>query len=171
MAGTPTPGRRPPNRGIVLGFVLGAAVVLLVGAVTWSRIGPSGMTTALFTPNPNLSTQERRGQEIYVANCASCHGGASGGSMMDYPPRHNADGHTWHHPDCQLKQIIREGRDEMTDMMRQMMAPPSAPTMQPFKDRLSDDEIDAVLAFIKTMWTPAQREAQSAVTKDACRAV
>ena len=171
MVGTPTPGRRTPDRGIVLGFVLGAAVALLVGFVAWSRIGPGAVTTALFTPNPNLSAQERRGQEIYVANCASCHGGASGGSMMDYPPRHNADGHTWHHPDCQLKEIVREGRDEMTDMMRQMMAPPNAPTMQPFKDRLSDEEIDAVLAFIKTMWTPEQREAQASVTQDACRAV
>ena len=70
--------------------------------------------------------------------------------MMDYPPRHNADGHTWHHPDCQLKEIVREGRDEMTDMMRQMMAPPNAPTM---------------------MWTPEEREVQASATRGACRAV
>jgi mono/diheme cytochrome c family protein len=137
----------------------------------WSRIGPGADTTALFTPNPNLSAHERRGQDIYVANCASCHGGASGGSMMDYPPRHNANGHSWHHPDCQLKQIVREGGDDMTDMMRQMMAPSNAPTMQPFKDRLSDEEIDAVLAFIKTMWTPEEREAQASATREVCRSV
>ena len=88
--------------------------------------------------------------------------------MMDYPPRHNASGHTWHHPDCELTQIVREGGDEMTEAMREMMAPPDAPRMQAFKDRLSAEEIAAVLAYIKTMWTPEEREAQADVTRQEC---
>ena len=89
--------------------------------------------------------------------------------MMDYPPRHNANGHTWHHPDCELQRIVRTGGDEMTDMMRQMMAPPDAPKMQAFGDKLSNDEIDAVLAFIKTMWTPDEREVQAQIRSSAYR--
>ncbi len=88
--------------------------------------------------------------------------------MMDYPPRHNSSGYTWHHPDCQLKQIIREGGDDMTAMMRDMMAPPDALKMQAFKDRLSDGEIQAVLAYIKTLWTPEERDAQADITRESC---
>lgn len=54
-----------------------------------------------------LAPDLRRGQELYNRYCLGCHGGPTGGSMMDYPPRHNASGHTWHHPDCQLKEIIK----------------------------------------------------------------
>lgn len=89
--------------------------------------------------------------------------------MMDYPPRHNANGHTWHHSDCELVNVVREGSSAMTDAMREMMAPPEAPRMQAFKDRLSPEEIDAVLAFIKTMWTADQRAVQALVTQDQCK--
>lgn len=154
-----------------MGFVLGATVALLIGAIALLRFAPGNVSAPSFTPAPNLSSQERRGFDIYVANCASCHGGPTGGAMMDYPPRHNANGHTWHHPDCELKEVVREGGNEMTEMMRDMMAPPDAPRMQAFKDRLSDEEINAVLAFIKSMWTPEEREAQQAVTKENCAAV
>lgn len=105
---------------------------------------------------------------MYAANCASCHGGPTGGDMMDYPPRHNANGHTWHHADCELTQVIRDGASPMTEMMRSMMAPPDAPLMQAFKDRLSDEEIEAVLAYIKTLWTPRQRDIQARTTLEVC---
>ena len=88
--------------------------------------------------------------------------------MMDYPPRQNANGHTWHHPDCQLKEVIKNGGDEMTSMMRRMMVPPDAPRMPAFKDVLSDEDIDAILAFIKTWWTDQQRSFQAQVTRANC---
>ena len=148
---------------MVVVVLAGAAVLLALG---W-RPGALGIPAPSDGDRP-LTAQERRGEVLYNSNCVSCHGGPTGGGMMDYPPRHNANGHTWHHPDCELKQIVREGSDAMTDMMREMMAPPNAPRMQAFKDRLSDDEIDAVLAFIKTLWTPAQREVQAEVTSESC---
>ena len=110
----------------------------------------------------------RYGALRYAENCMSCHGGATGGSMMDYPPRHNANGHTWHHGDCELKQVIRTGSTPMTEMMRRMMASPDAPRMPAFRDRLSDEEIDAVLGYIKTLWTPGQRGFQEQVTREEC---
>lgn len=119
-------------------------------------------------PAPAQSAREQRGQAVYEANCASCHGGPTGGEMMDYPPRHNTNGHTWHHADCELTQVIRDGASPMTEMMRSMMAPPDAPRMQAFKDRLSDEEIEAVLAYIKTLWTPRQRDIQARTTLEVC---
>ena len=161
------------RRLLVVGFIGGMVAVLIIGGALWFLIGPrvgalgGPLGRALAGPTV-LSAQERRGEEIYNANCLSCHGGPTGGAMMDYPPRHNANGHTWHHPDCELKQIVRLGGDEMTDMMRQMMAPPDAPKMQAFGDKLSNDEIDAVLTFIKTMWTPDEREVQAQTTREEC---
>ena|SRR5437773_1443441 len=155
------------HRERVVAFLAGAAAVV----VTVWIVSASGVLQALpffGTPEIALSAQERHGQTLYAANCDSCHGGRTGGSMMDYPPRHNASGHTWHHPDCELLQVVRDGGDEMTRSMRDMMAPPGAPQMQAFKDRLSDDEIRDVLAFIKTMWTPEQRRVQSDITSESC---
>jgi hypothetical protein len=56
----------------------------------------------------------------------------------------------------------------MTEMMREMMAPPGAPTMPAWREKLSDGEIVEVLAFIKTMWTPEQRALQASVTREEC---
>ena len=89
--------------------------------------------------------------------------------MMDYPPKHNANGHTWHHPDCELKQVILNGGDEMTEMMRQMMGVPTAvPRMPAWKGKLSDEDIAAILAFVKTMWTEEERQFQARITQQAC---
>jgi len=90
---------RTTRRALVLGFVLGAASVVALTALLWfalASVAPNA--THPFQPQPSLSAGERRGEAIYVANCQTCHGGRTGGSMMEYPPRHNANGHTWHHP-------------------------------------------------------------------------
>jgi len=86
------------HRERVVAFLAGAAALV----VTVWIVSASGALQALpffGTPEIALSAQERHGQTLYAANCDSCHGGRTGGSMMDYPPRHNASGHTWHHPD------------------------------------------------------------------------
>jgi len=140
--------------------VAGVVLLAVVVVSACSRLPP--------IPGGSASHDVRRGEALYNQYCLSCHGGPAGGSMMDYPPRHNANGHTWHHPDCQLKEIIKNGSDEMTRKMRQMMAPPNAPTMLAFKDVLTDEDIDAILAFIKTWWTDQQRSFQAQVTRANC---
>lgn len=168
-APTAQPERRRP-RAAILGFAAGVAVVVVLAGAVASRLDFFGPPVSASDTRPatDFTAQELRGRTIHAANCASCHGGLTGGGMMDYPPRHNSNGHTWHHPDCQLKQIVLEGGDEMTAMMRDMMAPSGAPTMQAFKDRLSDADIDAVLAYIKTLWSPEERELQAGVTRESC---
>ncbi|MGH2377973.1 MAG: c-type cytochrome [Candidatus Limnocylindria bacterium] len=167
MTGQRSPDRSGRRTGLVLGFAIGAAVaLLLVAGVSWAVFGPE--FRASVDPGRPLSEQERRGEAIYAASCQGCHGGPTGGTMADYPPRHNASGHTWHHPDCQLERIVREGSDEMTRSMRANMAPAGASPMPAFGDRLSDDEIDAVLSYIKLLWTPQQRSVQAQVTSEIC---
>lgn len=168
----PSPEPRRPKRGhLILGFATGISVVVLSGALIGWQLkwfaGPASVVISDTRPKSAFTGQELRGQTLYYANCARCHGGPTGGAMMDYPPRHNSNGHTWHHPECALKQIIRDGGDRMTAAM-EMLAPPGAPKMLAFKDKLSDTEIDAVLAYIKTMWFSYQRDAQAAVTQESC---
>jgi mono/diheme cytochrome c family protein len=126
----------------------------------WSIVLPDGQHQ-VFVPM-------QRGEELYNAYCASCHGGRTGGRMMDFPPVHNANGHTWHHPDCQLREIIHNGGGEMGDMMRRMMGSSDSPRMPAFADTLTDEEIDAILGYIKTWWTPQQRAMQATATEQRC---
>jgi S-disulfanyl-L-cysteine oxidoreductase SoxD len=153
-------GAPATRTGFVVGFLSGLTIMAALGVVVWLVV--SGPGDAARSP---LAT---RGEQIYAANCASCHGGATGGAMMDYPPKHNANGHTWHHADCEIVEGIRTGTSPMIEMMRGMMAPPGAPTMPAWREKLSGEEIEAVLAYIKTMWTPGQRDLQERATREQC---
>jgi len=96
------------------------------------------------------------GERVYAQQCATCHGAKLEGQpdwrrrlpngRMPAPP-HDESGHTWHHADGLLFGIVKHG-----------LVPPYAPSdyesdMPAFGDKLSDDEIWAVLAFIKSRWT------------------
>ena len=110
-----------------------------------------------------------RGAELYNTYCVSCHGGATGGQMMDIPPPHNANGHTWHHSDCQLTDIILNGSGAMGDMMRQMMGvSEDVPRMPAWKGKLTETEVAAILAYIKGWWTEDQRQMQAEITQAEC---
>ena len=102
-----------------------------------------------------------QGQQVYTARCASCHGPTGEGQKPEAPlepdetgrfpaPPHDGTGHTWHHDDDLLFRIVVEG-GMGGDMFYEMPA---------FGESLSDDEIWAVLAHIKTMWTDEQRSIQ-----------
>lgn len=95
------------------------------------------------------------GQKLYAQHCAACHGAKLEGQpdwrqrmpngRMPAPP-HDESGHTWHHPDRVLFGITKQG-----------LTPPYAPPgyesdMPAFAGKLSDDEIRAVLAYIKSQW-------------------
>jgi mono/diheme cytochrome c family protein len=104
------------------------------------------------------------GKRVYDQHCASCHGPRLEGQpnwrsrrpdgRLPAPP-HDESGHTWHHPDQVLFAITKNG-----------LVPPHAPKgyasdMPAFAGKLSDDEIWAVLAFIKSRWTSREvREAR-----------
>ncbi|WP_447412957.1 c-type cytochrome, partial [Clostridium perfringens] len=84
----------------------------------------------------------RRGQELYAANCAACHGTNLEGQpdwkrrldngRMPAPP-HDASGHTWHHPDQDLLVIVRDGLSAIV--------PGYESDMPAFGKVLTDDEI------------------------------
>jgi mono/diheme cytochrome c family protein len=103
------------------------------------------------------------GERVYTQHCASCHGAKLEGlprwrsrlpnGRLPAPP-HDETGHTWHHPDRMLFAITKNG-----------LVPPNAPAgyesdMPALAGKLSDNEIWAVLAFIKSRWTSREARAQ-----------
>ena len=103
------------------------------------------------------------GAETYAAHCALCHGvnleGEAGWRWQKadgtFPaPPHDANGHTWHHPDDYLFEYTRRGGAAL--------APAGFRSNMPsFADALSDAEIWASLAFIKSRWPDAIRSRQA----------
>jgi mono/diheme cytochrome c family protein len=103
------------------------------------------------------------GEGIYVQSCAECHGIDGEGQFPDDPmkpdetgrfgaPPHNGNGHTWHHDDDLILKTINGGGMGSADTFYPMPA---------FGDTLSQEDIGAVLAYIKSFWTEEQRMIQA----------
>jgi len=136
------------------------ATALAGCAATQPRTSP-GQPLAAAT-GATAADPVQRGGALYRANCLSCHGDArTGEGSLPGVPVHGPDGHTWHHSDRDLTEIILDGSGEMGEMMRKMMGVPAeTPRMPAWRGTLSEDDIAAILAYIKTGWTPEQRRFQ-----------
>ncbi|NYZ14841.1 cytochrome c [Azospirillum sp. RWY-5-1] len=142
---------------VAVGSALGAAVV--VATVVMSAGSGAGA-------DPNDAAQVARGKAVYAERCASCHGAQLEGQpdwrsrkpdgRLPAPP-HDASGHTWHHPDADLFRITKQGIAAF--------APAGYESDMPaFGDVLSDAEIRAVLAFIKSTWAEETRRRHAAMS-------
>jgi mono/diheme cytochrome c family protein len=106
------------------------------------------------------------GAEVYRQHCAACHGARLKGQpnwqqrkpdgRLPAPP-HDASGHTWHHGDEVLFRITKLGPSAIVDGYKS--------DMPGFENVLSDDEIRAVLAFIKSTWPERERQYQELRTR------
>lgn len=108
-----------------------------------------------------------KGEAIYQQYCAACHGakgeGKPGWEERDAlgelpPPPHDPTGHTWKHSDAMLYRMIRDGWRDPFNKTKRL-------TMPAYKDVLSPTEIKAVVTYLKTLWTPEQREYQREESK------
>jgi len=115
------------------------------------------------------AAQVAQGQAVYAAQCARCHGVNLQGQpnwrerqtngRLPAPP-HDATGHSWHHPDGVLFGITKHG---MSDY-----APPGYQSdMLAFDGILTDEEIAAVLAYIKSRWPQVIRARQERINGQA----
>jgi mono/diheme cytochrome c family protein len=120
--------------------------------------------------DPANVTQVAAGQAIYAASCASCHGDQLQGQpnwkerkadgKLPAPP-HDATGHTWHHPDQQLFDIVKRGVAAIV--------PNYSTDMIGFGDKLSDQDIWNVLAYIKSRWPADVQAKQAEITRAAAQ--
>ena len=106
------------------------------------------------------------GQQLYTTNCAACHGGNLQGQpdwkhrlangRMPAPP-HDVTGHTWHHSDRDLFNLTKLG-------VAAVMGDGYESDMPAFGGKLSDDEIKAVLDYIKSTWPARAQQFQAKIT-------
>ncbi|MEO9576741.1 MAG: cytochrome c [Tateyamaria sp.] len=130
------------------------AGVALVGAalISTGKLGAEDSGSIL---SPYDSAIVDRGAAVYQANCASCHEinieGQANWRQRDADgrlpaPPHDASGHTWHHDGETLFQLTKYGVGALIN------DPEYASNMPIYEGVLSDDEIIAVLSFIKSTW-------------------
>jgi mono/diheme cytochrome c family protein len=100
------------------------------------------------------ATQVTQGSELYATHCAVCHGeNLQGQKNWQTPlgdgslraPPHDQSGHTWHHPDAHLFAYSKNGGKNMVPSQFKS-------NMPGFAEKLSDGDIWAVLAYIKSRW-------------------
>ena len=107
-----------------------------------------------------------RGKIAYNNNCVSCHminlAGAEDWKGVDEDghrkaPPLNGTGHTWHHDDKTLHAIIKYGLAKLVKNYEGKMIG--------FEDKLSDTEIDSILAYLKSFWPIEKYEYQIQMSK------
>lgn len=96
-------------------------------------------------------TQLTQGHKVFKENCAVCHGDKGQGLVADWkkpdtagkfpPPPLNGSAHTWHHSKELLMRTVNEGGIALGG------------TMPAFKDSLTDQEKEAVLAHVMSLWS------------------
>ena len=152
------------KRAGLVAAIGGAAVIAIAAFVLASR--PDGKR-----PEAPQVSQVALGSTVYVQYCAACHGANLEGQpdwrkrkpdgRLPAPP-HDATGHTWEHSDEVLFRVTKEGF--------QTFAGPNYKTDMPaFGASLKDEEIWAVIAFIKSRWPPhlvKRQELQKATAYD-----
>jgi mono/diheme cytochrome c family protein len=152
-------GNKALRAGVAAGVLavtgLGLGVLLhTAGLVDWRGERASAQTIAL-------------GEGVYAEHCAACHGrNLEGQPNWQTPlpsgrlpaPPHDASGHTWHHPDEVLFEITRLGSAAVVGSGYES-------DMPGFDGILTDDEIRAVLAYIKSTWPERERAYQQQRTR------
>ncbi len=168
MQTLPLPFRHPRLLGLGL-------ILLMALSVAACSASPTPASSAFSDPNdpadalplPDLAPElVAQGQELYLQNCASCHGAQGEGQPNwkekqadgTYPaPPHNADGHTWHHGDGTLFKYIKGGGAGMD-------IPNFKSNMPAFENTLTDEEIIAIMTYLKSLWPEKERRIQYEAT-------
>ncbi|SLN63731.1 c-type cytochrome [Ruegeria meonggei] len=144
--------------------MLGRTTLLVTGGLALAGFSVAFVLAQASEPVGLLTPDDAEvvavGQDIYADQCAACHGENLEGQpnwrirgedgLLPAPP-HDATGHTWHHDDETLFTLTKFG---LAGLMENV--PPTG--MPTYEGVLSDDEIIAVLSFIKSTWPYDLRE-------------
>jgi len=138
---------------VLLLVVMGAAAAGAVWYINDEAVVPGDSTDL---------DQVAFGSRVYSRICANCHGTELDGQLgwrkplkdgTRLAPAHSADGGTWKHSDKNLFKVVKFGGASM-------MPEGGDSRMPGFDKKLTDDEIWAVIAFIKSTWPNSVQEKQ-----------
>lgn len=108
------------------------------------------------------------GSRVYSRICANCHGTEMNGQLgWEEPlrdgtrlaPAHSTEGETWHRTDEALYEVVKFGGESLKSDGK-------VSRMPGFEKKLTDAEIWAVIAFIKSTWPADIQEQQQNVAVD-----
>ena len=150
----PDPGNmrnlRPVSRVLIPGCAL------FLAACSGPQSGGTGDTVRLLADDARIVAE---GRTVYQQSCAQCHGDRLEGQadwrtrgpdgLLPAPP-HDETGHTWHHADQMLFDLTKYGPQKYA-------GPGYRSTMPAYEGTLTDEEIIAVLSYIKSEWSAAIR--------------
>jgi S-disulfanyl-L-cysteine oxidoreductase SoxD len=148
---------------LILGFVGILIAIIVTSALNQPHRSVASRQSSVALAADHTNAQlVAQGKVVYAARCASCHGANLEGAAnwqtpladgsMPAPP-HDANGHTWHHNDQSLFATVKLGG--------QATSPPDRKnTMPAFGGLLSDTEIWATIAYIKSTWPVELQEQQ-----------
>lgn len=152
--------------------LIGAAGVVVVTLAACS--GPADPATSAPSTSPTLAPPDfsatnevppppdlddvriAAGEVLYQQHCTVCHkadlAGEPGWMIPNddgtlKPPPQDSTGHTWHHADRLLLEIVRDGS-------------PVPSVMPTFGGILTDEEIVDILEFLKSQWGAEERAFQ-----------
>ena len=150
-------GQKQKQQWLLAGLVLAGGLLILIGV--WAR-GSNSAAVAINLDDPQLVAT---GEDVYNTYCAACHGfDLEGEANWQQPnadgsfraPPHDETGHTWHHNDSYLIESIKLGGVRLEPNI-------GVSAMPAYEGVLSDEQIAAVLAYIKSSWPSEILEAQS----------
>jgi cytochrome c len=141
-------------------LIVGLIIISLVIIVIYLSVSAKNAEARIVLLPKDLSVT-KLGKTVYMENCASCHGAALEGQAnwqqrdsdgyMPAPP-HDVSGHTWHHPSSYLFLMTKYG-------IEKMIGEKYPNNMPAYENELTDNEIIAVLSYIKSTWPkPIQRQ-------------
>jgi mono/diheme cytochrome c family protein len=104
---------------------------------------PAATTTAAQAENSLLLTL---GKKIYDAQCATCHGATGRGQPPDYPPLAQNQSIEMQSAVNAIRMVLNGGYPPGTG------GNPRPYGMPPFAQTLTDDEVAAVVSYIRTAW-------------------
>lgn len=152
---TSHPGRLMAMRIVLAGLVFGVWGLVEVSVMRMPYLRTLGLVTLgllvhLGHPGTLLAGDITAGRALYQQYCSTCHGPQGKGngpaaSALNPKPRDHTDGHYMNAlSDAHLKQVISEGG----------AAVQRSPLMPPWKGTLTPQQIDDVMAYLRTLAVP-----------------
>ena len=139
---------------------------ILIILLSFVLISEASYSNSHFPITRDSTLMIARGKIIYESYCMSCHqvnlSGAENWKGLDddghrKAPPLNGTGHTWHHDDASLHNIIKYGLAKIVKNYEGKMIG--------FGDKINDKQIDSVLSYIKSHWDDEIYERQISISK------
>ena len=139
---------------------------ILLTLISFILISETSYSHSHFPITRDSTLMIARGKIIYESYCVSCHQvnlvGAENWKGLDEDghrkaPPLNGAGHTWHHDDATLHNIIKYGLAKIVKNYDGKMIG--------FGDKINNKQVDSVLSYIKSHWEDEIYERQISISK------